>query len=939
MHPGADSLAGGQLRVKPLTLLVGLALAQLAATSVRADSGSGVDTSAANALNPAGLSSARDKDPDGLGEASHSRSPTGFMYPAPWAVRAPNKTDSGWLLNSSIELGGLMVRGDREASKFREYKDLKSGLYVNNLSLQAEKPADAYFVDLYGGGLGRDDQFFSLTAGRYNDWKVKAFYNETPHVFTSTYRNLWSGAGTDHLWLNSGLPTAPSAAPDTTVTTSTAIRNTVLATPYSTLSLVRKKGGVRLDLTLPDSWKFYAGYTNEHRVGERPFGLVFGGGGSNGSLEIPESIDYNTHDFLTGVQWGNALTSVNFQVSASLFRNHVDTETVESPLFEAAANGITRFPYGQFDQYPDNDAYTIKAEVAHAIPEWARARFTGVFLATSTQQNDALIPSSPNGPAVINSGTTPVAGGAWDSTASLSKKNAGARIDSKLLDLGVALTPVEGFDLRGKLRHYETSNDTEYWACNPLTGQWGRLINNGTAAVTASPNLTAGNNPLGTLGTAYDGARCNIDAVKALNLVPANGNTTIRNTPYEYKQDNYSLSADFRIANSQNVTASIEREDFDRKHRERDRTWEDKVKVGYVNRAMAGGTIRASLEGDRRRGSTYVSDPYEEFYSASFGPKPTANTTNVTSWIHTNDLHRKFDLADRDIGILNLRFNHAIGEELDLGLALQIKDTKYPTSEYGRKGHWRQNSFNADLNWQPSPELNVYGYLTHQLGHITQAGLNQNACTIGTTYAFYSDGSVSNTNAPLSAAQIAAGISVVGRSTVDATNWEALCAGAAALSPLYPTSRTWTVTADDTNTTAGFGAKWDFVKAKLDLNYAYSYGRTRFRYSYNPYALGTAALVSGVAPTAAQQLVLGLIGSGLPDQVIQTDTIDAGLLVPVNKSAAVRLLLRHEIGKYRDPHYNGVAANPVPLNNYVYLDTGPQDYHVTTLGVLLQLTW
>jgi hypothetical protein len=34
-----------------------------------------------------------------------------------------------------------------------------------------------------------------------------------------------------------------------------------------------------------------------------------------------------------------------------------------------------------------------------------------------------------------------------------------------------------------------------------------------------------------------------------------------------------------------------------------------------------------------------------------------------------------------------------------------------------------------------------------------------------------------------------------------------------------------------------------------------------------------------------------------------------------------------------------VAANPVPLNNYVYLDTGPQDYHVTTLGVLLQLSW
>ncbi len=44
-------------------------------------------------------------------------------------------------------------------------------------------------------------------------------------------------------------------------------------TPYSELSLVRKKGGVRGDITLTDTVKVYASYTLEKRVGARPFAM------------------------------------------------------------------------------------------------------------------------------------------------------------------------------------------------------------------------------------------------------------------------------------------------------------------------------------------------------------------------------------------------------------------------------------------------------------------------------------------------------------------------------------------------------------------------------------------------------------------------------------------------------------------------------------------
>ena len=91
--------------------------------------------------------------------------------------------------------------GDPFAAKFGEYKSLTSGLYLNTLQFEAERPGDARFVELIGGALGRKDQYVGLTIGRYNDWRLKAFYNETDHVFTSTYRSLWDGVGTDRLTL------------------------------------------------------------------------------------------------------------------------------------------------------------------------------------------------------------------------------------------------------------------------------------------------------------------------------------------------------------------------------------------------------------------------------------------------------------------------------------------------------------------------------------------------------------------------------------------------------------------------------------------------------------------------------------------------------------------------------------------------------------------
>ena len=931
-------------RRKILACCISLACAAMAMQQAHADSKYGVDAIIGNALNTGYAGGQRESD-----VAPSKHTPTGQLYGVPYAKDEAVAGTSGW-----VEIGILNNGADEKAALFRKYKDPNAGLYLNSFGF-ANESDNARFLDITGGGVGNSDQFYSLSVGRYNDWKVKAFYSETPHVFTSTYRNLWSGTGTANLTLNPPLVAGP-IAPATAATIDTAMTAAALATPYSELSIVRKKGGVRADMNLQDNWKIFASYSNEKREGARPFGLVSAGGGGTGGIEIPESIDYDTHDLLAGIQYSDEFNSANLQAAASLFRNNVGTMTVDNPMLLAAANGILAggFPRAVFDLYPDNDYYNLKGEYARELPDLMKGRFTGVVSLSRSTQNDNLIPSTPYAGATVNT----VAGGAWDTVASLSQTSANLKVDIKLIDLGLSLKPVDDLDVKGKVRYYETQTNSNYSACNPLTGQYGRLINDGSGAAmfgalqTNGTALTAPQTAALNAFMALNG--CNEAALAAYllanGLVPAAGNVNIRSIPYAYKQMNYTLGADYRLSSANSINANYERETLNRQHRERAETWEDKIKLGYVNSGLENGTLRLSFENDRLRGTTYISDPYDPFYSAALGSPNTGNLA-MTSWIHVNSLHRKFDLADRDQNILNARFNYMVRPDLDAGVSLQLKNAKYPDAAYGLDGRNKQdqNSLNFDLTWQPSTQMTVSGFYAYQDGRSEQNGIQQNACTIGTTYSFWSDGSITAPSATvnaatIAAAKLAAGVTLVSTNPPAAATALADCGTASATSPLYTTSRAWNVAQKNKSDTLGLGFKFDFSsKTVLDMNYTYTSNRTAIGYAYNYAAL----TLTNVAPTVAnfsavltpaQLATLGLIGNGFSDLALTQNVLDVSVLVPFTKQSSVRVMGRVEVGKIQDWHYDGVAANPVPGVGapQTYLDSGPQHYRTYMVGVMYQ---
>ncbi len=878
--------------LKTLACCVAAVLAQWAAGTASADSTVGVDTTSGNFLNPY-------PDPTrplDLSWPAGKHTPYSQLYSVPFEPPAePRTSATGWEYSGQVEFGGLAGDADEENALFRMYKDPDNGFYLNNFSFSAEKADTARFFEIAGGGVGNDDQFYGVQFGRYNDWKVKAFYSETPHTFTHTFGTLWSGIGTGELTLLPPLTPGGSGLGNAVDNANAAA---VINARNMTLSVTREKGGVRYDVNLSNSWKGYASYTLEAREGARPFAATWAGGGGRAPMEIAEPVDFSTADWLAGVRYSRGLNAFNLQLSASLFRNDNDTLTFEEPfrLFDVVTNGIAPggFTRGVVDLHPDNEAYRVKAEYARSLPGFYDGRFTALVSWATSRQDDKLLPyTSLTGVTLAN-----VTGNNWNTTDSLSRTSADAQIDTGLVDLGLMLAPTDALNIKGKFRYFQTDNKMDpFLVCNPnasyvdndpntadaqpgglthdgCTGVWGRVLNDGTGSsvLMGASSARAGNLPISSI-------------------------------PFEYKQYNAGLSADYRFGAS-SLNFEYEREAYNREHRERDETNEDKFKLSYVNRGLPDSTLQLSYEYGDRGGDRYVTAATEEFVSAELVPIPTGPAgTSVSSWaVHMNSGLRKYDLSDREQHIVNARINTMLRPNLDAGVSLQFKQIDYSDATYGRDEH-DQVSANLDLNYQPSASQMIYGYYSSQRSRMHQNGNSSSGtCNLG---------------------------QVTALGTITPANAHEICPAPGG--PLFPFINGWTATGKDRNHVFGLGLKQDFGRVGLDINYVHLESRSELGYTYTP---GGAVSVAN-APFA---------GNGMPDMVFYQNVFDMSLLIPVSDQATVRLLYRHEYGKVRDWHYQGIEGTPVvvappgtAVPTAIILDGGPEDYDTNMFGILLQL--
>ena len=398
----------------------------------------------------------------------------------------------------------------------------------------------------------------------------------------------------------------------------------------------------------------------------------------------------------------------------------------------------------------------------------------------------------------------------------------------------------------------------------------------------------------------------------------------IRSVPYEYRQLNSVVSADYRVNRTNSLEAAFERENFRRAYRERDETWEDKIRLGYVNRDSETGTLRLSYEYGRRRGSDFVAAPLAEFYSISLGPVPTAATTNMASWLRNVEQFRRFDVADRNQNVLNARFNHGIGPALDASVGLQVRDLEYPASEYGRNDHHRQTSPSVELNWQPSPTTSAYGFYSFQEGAQHQAGIQPNACVIGNFYYFFSDGSI-QTNAT--------GVPPAPPAGDDARRDPAGAGGELAIAVRDGLGRQ-SALSDQPDLGRVSGGSQHGHGSGLSLRAGPRPDGRRIHLFEWPHEnrLRLQPRGAGIERHAGGAGRRRLVRSRLRPESRSKPTpwcrSTSGCPCACSTGSRTR--------RIRDWHYDGVSVNPMPANNGAYLDFGPQDYKVHLFGALFR---
>ncbi len=884
-----------RLSLATLTAIV----ASRVAASPFATSGAGVGTTLGN-KETASTNAARSSDPDWL---AIKHTPTGQMFK--WPLVVPKLANiardaAGWEYSGQVEVGYVGGDADERNAQYRMYQDFDQGAYLNNFDLTMKK-ADGSFLGLSGGAAGRRDQYYGANFGHANSWTVKLYFSETPHVFTDSYKTLWSGLGTETLVLLPGL--TPGGTASTAADNAAVAATAANPANRTSLSLTRKRSGARLDLTLSASWKAFASYALEMRQGARPISAVWGNNGGTAPIEIAEPIDYDTRDISAGLSYAAGLNAFNLRWSASIFDNNISTLTFQEP-YRIAPQGFTTTPaagaytVGRFDLAPSNTSQNVRAEFSRKLPEFFNGAITAVVAAGTWRQDDNLIPYTTVA-GITSANVTILPGGDWSTVGSLSRPTAKGKIDTRTADLTLSLNPSPTLNVKMKSRYQESDNNSDpYYAVNPnavyvdadagtagnqtrgltyagLTGVWGRPLNDAT----------------GSGGVLYGAA------------ATPTGSVVISNKIYSSKQYRLGPTADYQLSKTSNLTGSYERETIERTNRERTKTWDDRFKLGYVNRDLPRNTtLRTSYEYGQRRGSRYVTAYYEDAMSAAIIPMPTTAGANVTSWaVRNNGALRNYQLADRNQQIVNVRLDTMVRPNLDAGLSLQFRESRYPGADYGR-GKDSQDSVNLDLSYQPSAKQNIYAFYSYQEGRVRQTSIQQaNNVTIGAT-------------TPLGVI----------------TPENAATIGSAPGGPFYLLNNYWSAKSKDRNHVAGVGFKQEFSKATFNVDYSYTLGRTRLAYQYN----------TGGAINAANAV---FAGDRMPDMAVDASYLDASLRFPLTPRLSARLVYRNQWERIRDWHYRNldgspvVAANPAAAPTLVALDGGPMDYRVSWYGVMLQI--
>lgn len=347
-------------------------------------------------------------------------------------------------LKGEVEIGGRHIFGDSRSSKFEEYREIRNSWFVDGLKLDAENKEQTRFYQFRAVDIEAEDQSYLLRLGRYGKYEVELGWDQIPHVFSNTGRSLFGG-DPGNLTIPSSVRAALQAAASPLDTAT--IRSTVNANARDIdLRLRRDTGSFGFRYTPTPELDLRLSYAIEQREGTRPFGanMRTNVASTFNTIELPEPIDYLTHEVRAGVEYATAQWSLKLAYAASIFRNSLDSFTWDNP-FRTTDNATLGAARGRHSLDPDNIAHNLSLSGAVNLP--FGSRLMGTISYGWMRQDQAFLPSTTNSALAVAPSPLPAS-------------SPHAKIDTLLMDYALNTRLHRDVSLTARYRYYQLDNDT-----------------------------------------------------------------------------------------------------------------------------------------------------------------------------------------------------------------------------------------------------------------------------------------------------------------------------------------------------------------------------------------------------------------------------------------------------------------------------------------------
>jgi len=360
------------------------------------------------------------------------------------------------LTGLDVEGGYRFIGGDRSSAKFQEYRVLQESPFVDHARLSLETKDKKRYVEFFTFDPFKNDQSYNLRAGKYGDYELEIFWDQIPHVFSTTGRTVFNTTIAD----NAAVLTLPPDAPRNNPTSAAVLTNFLnqRAAPVD-LAFTTSKGGLKLKYNLTESLDLGVRYTYTEKDGTIPFGAGFGSPGGT-IVELPAPVFNRTHVAEAKAQYARPGWNVGLGYTGSFFNQGIDNITFDNPLHNTSNTGPVAGPpaipalsaKGLTTMDPSNQAHNVFLMGGISLP--LRTRITGKFSYGWRLQDDPFVQHTVN-PA-LQPFTQP------GQSLELPRKSLDADIRTTLVTLNATSRPFTlPLTLSGGYRYFDYDDQTE----------------------------------------------------------------------------------------------------------------------------------------------------------------------------------------------------------------------------------------------------------------------------------------------------------------------------------------------------------------------------------------------------------------------------------------------------------------------------------------------